>query len=142
MKGIDAAVWNVCKALELEILSLPVYEAEEDRYTRYDSSDDSDDGRRSPTQQTRWDPFSLFGLTGASRAHLSNYGPEYIGDEFESMHEARLDRLSEEESISRRMRNSYFTRCRGIHWLNGPGHSEPNATYIAVRDPFLSLVKW
>ena len=135
MKGIDAALWNVCQALGLEIRVLPVYEADDDRYADYESSDDSDDGRRSPTDQTRWDPFALFGLSGVSRAHLSRHGPEYIGDAFEPMHEASFGNYYEEQSISRRMRNSYFNRCRGIHWLNGPGHREPNASYIAVRDP-------
>jgi len=136
MKGIDAAIWNVCEALGLKILCLPVYEA--DNHADSDSSDDSDDGRDSSTTQTRWDPFSLFGFTGPSRAHLSSDGPEYLGDEFEPMHEADLGNYYEELSISRRMREGCFNRCRGIHWLNGPRYREPNASYIAVRKPSLS----
>jgi len=134
MKGIDAAIWNVCETLGLEIISLPVYEAD-DRYGGYESSDDSDDGRGSDTAQTRWDPFALFGFTGASRAHLSRNGPEYIGYGFQPMHDDDLGNYAEEKPISRRMREGDFNRCRGIHWLNRPRYREPNASYIAVRNP-------
>jgi len=128
MKGIDAAVWNVCQALGLAIRSLPVYEPDDG----YDySGSESDYGGDSPTEKMRWDPFSLFGLTAASETQLSGNDPEYIGSKFKPV-----------EHISNRDRD--LKRCQGIHWLNAPKHRAINATYYTVRNPVMlcSMIVW
>ena len=130
MKGLDAAVWTVCKTLGLQIVALPVYDAEDGgTYDDYPSEDSEDDENNAP-EQTRWDPFSLFCFEGASRSHLSDSGPEWIGYELEPMHEEDLGEY--EQPIGRRMFDGPFNRCRGIHWLNSPRFTERNAAYIAV----------
>jgi len=115
MKGVDAAVWNVSRALGLAIRSLPVYDPE-DGYEYSDSESDES------TEPMRWDPFSLFGLTGASKAQLSSHGPEYVGSKFKPM-----------QHISNH--DGDLKKCKGIHWLNAPKHTELNATYYTVTNP-------
>ena len=115
MKGVDAAVWNVSRALGLAIRSLPVYDPDDG----YEYSDSESDG---PMEEMRWDPFYLFGLTGASKAQLSSHGPEYIGSKFKPMQQTSNH-------------DGDLKICQGIHWLNVPKHMELNATYYTVTNP-------
>jgi len=119
MKGIDAAVWNVSRALGLAIRALPVHESD-DGDDSWES--ESNGGRNSPTEQMRWDPFSLFGLTGASQAQLSSHGPKEVGAKFMPM------QLGSNHEDGLKI-------CKGIHWLNVPKHTEVNATYFMVTNP-------
>ena len=131
MKGVDAALWAVCRGLGLRIRALPVYSPELEHVS---DDDDSGDDDENDEEASRWDPLSLFGETSGSRAHLneSDGGPDWIGDGFDPVQSGDFGNY--EQNLGRRMRDAYFaSKYRGIYWLNGPGHSEPSVAYVHVR---------
>jgi hypothetical protein len=49
MKGLDAAVWNACEALKLDLIALPVYSPDCDD-SDSDSENDMQDGKDKPSR--------------------------------------------------------------------------------------------